>query len=201
MNRKVIIIGAGGHGRAISDIVLLNGDKLVGFLDDNADVKQNPLVIGKICDADLYCKDDVEFFVAIGNNAFRQRIMSNLTEAKWYTAIHPSAIISPFAYIEEGSCIMPGAVIGHSVRIGRGCIVNTCSSVDHDAIVSDYVHISSGVHIAGGVLIGANCRLAIGTVVDNALKICENVDLTAGSVVTQNIVEGGKYAGVPAKKI
>ena len=34
MNKNVIIIGAGGHGKVVADIVLASGDELLGFLDD-----------------------------------------------------------------------------------------------------------------------------------------------------------------------
>ncbi|MBR4282719.1 MAG: serine acetyltransferase, partial [Clostridia bacterium] len=34
MNKKVIIIGAGGHGKVVTDIVKLNGDEVIGYLDN-----------------------------------------------------------------------------------------------------------------------------------------------------------------------
>ena len=33
MNKKVIIIGAGGHGKVIADIVTASQDTVIGFLD------------------------------------------------------------------------------------------------------------------------------------------------------------------------
>ena len=35
MNKQVVIIGAGGHGKVIADIVRKSGDRVLGFLDDN----------------------------------------------------------------------------------------------------------------------------------------------------------------------
>jgi len=43
MNKKVII-GAGGHRKVISDIVMDNGDSVFGFLDD--DINKN--VLGRV---------------------------------------------------------------------------------------------------------------------------------------------------------
>lgn len=49
---------------------------------------------------------------------------------------------------------MAGAVINSDTKIGKGCIVNTGASVDHDGIIDDFVHISVGAHVAGNVHIG-----------------------------------------------
>ena len=35
MNKKVIIIGASGHGKVIADIIRKSNDTVVGFLDSN----------------------------------------------------------------------------------------------------------------------------------------------------------------------
>ena len=84
MNRNVIIIGAGGHSRVIADIIDLSGDSVVGYLDDNV---INDSVLGKTSDAHKFT--DCEFIVGIGNNAVRERIMSENPDLPWYTAKHP----------------------------------------------------------------------------------------------------------------
>ena len=38
MNKKVIIIGSGGHAKSIANIIIKSGDEVVGFLDDNKSV-------------------------------------------------------------------------------------------------------------------------------------------------------------------
>lgn len=40
MNKKVVIIGAGGHSKVIADIIIKSGDIVYGFLDDNIDIGQ-----------------------------------------------------------------------------------------------------------------------------------------------------------------
>lgn len=51
MNKKVVIIGASGHGKVIADIIIKSGDELIGFLDDNVKIQnkeifENKKVIG-----------------------------------------------------------------------------------------------------------------------------------------------------------
>ena len=49
---------------------------------------------------------------------------------------------------------MAGVVINCCTRIGKGCIINTGSTIDHDNIIGDYVHISPGAHLAGTIKVG-----------------------------------------------
>ena len=41
MSKKLVIIGASGHGKVIADIALKTGYEVVGFLDDNETVEEN----------------------------------------------------------------------------------------------------------------------------------------------------------------
>ena len=68
--------------------------------------------------------------------------------------IHPSAIIGEQVEMADGTVIMAGVIINSCTKIGRGCIINTASTIDHDNIIEDYVHISPGVHLAGNVRVG-----------------------------------------------
>ncbi len=201
MNKKVVIIGAGGHGRVVADIVESCGDIVLGFLDDSDKPNEKVNVIGKSGDASKYCDGMTEFFVAVGSAKVRENIMSGLSNAKWYTAIHPSAVISPSAVIGEGTCVMANAVVNNGAVIGKGVIVNTCASVDHDDVIGDFAHISCGTHLAGSVTVGKYTWVGIGSAVSNNISICEDVMIGAGTVVVKDIIESGTYVGVPAKKI
>lgn len=39
MSDSVIIIGAGGHGKVIADIIIASGNQVKGFLDDADDIQ------------------------------------------------------------------------------------------------------------------------------------------------------------------
>ena len=95
MNREVIIIGASGHGKVVADVVRKSGDIVLGFLDDNPAASQMIVdipVLGCIQDYTHYV--EAEFVIAIGNAAVRKRIAKQLEGVRWYTAIHPSAVVS-----------------------------------------------------------------------------------------------------------
>ena len=95
---------------------------------------------------------------------------------------------------------MAGAVVNPYTKIGQGCIINTCASVDHDCRIGDYVHVSVGSHLAGTVFIGNGTWIGAGAIVSNNVSICENCMVGAGAVVLKDITEPDTYIGIPARK-
>ncbi len=198
--KKLIIIGASGHGKVIADIAVQNGYEEILFLDDNPSIKEcgSFPIVGTSKESVHYMGYDV--IVGIGNAQIRERIQERLESdgLSIITLIHPSAVVADSAVIQSGTAVMAGAVINPGAKIGKGCIVNTCSSIDHDCVVSDYVHVSVGAHIAGMVQIGARTCIGAGATVCNNLSICGGCVIGAGAVVIKNIETRGTYIGVPA---
>lgn len=200
--KQLIIIGASGHGKVVADIAKKNEYDEILFLDDDESLVScngYPLV-GKCGNFTDY---DCDFVVAIGNSETRKSIMCQLEVAgkTVVTLIHPNAVIGENVHIGIGTVVMAGAVINSAAEVGKGCIINTCSSVDHDCKISDFVHVSVGAHIAGTVSIGTHTWIGAGATVSNNIKICNNCMIGAGAVVVKDIIESGKYKGVPAMKM
>lgn len=202
MSKSVVIIGASGHGKVIADIVLKSGDKVIGFLDDG--IEKGKLIVGfevlgKISDYKNY--SDCEFVIAIGNPYIREKI-ADVLNVKWYTAIHPTAVISSLdVEIGEGTVVMANAVINSCAKIGRHCIINTGAIVEHDNILSDYVHLSPNVALAGMASVGKSTHIGTGACTKQVVNIASNCIIGAGSVIVRDINESGTYIGVPARKI
>lgn len=197
--KKLIIIGASGHGEVVADVAKKLGYTDIVFLDDDASKTEfaGYSVTGAASDTDKYPNTDI--FVAIGNAGIRERIQGGA--ANIVTLIHPNAVIAENVKIGKGSVVMAGAVINPGVVIGDGCIINTCSSVDHDCRIGNYVHVSVGAHVAGTVSIGDRTWIGAGATVSNNIHICEECTIGAGAVVVKDIDEKGTYAGVPAMRI
>lgn len=195
--KKVIIIGAGGHGKVVADIVKLNGDTVVGYLDDkNPELLPDFNIIGTTDQVEM---NEYWYFVAVGNCAIRERLMNK--EANWYTAIHPTAVITEGVEIGEGTCIMANAVVNVDAKLGKGVIVNTAATVDHDCRIQDYVHIAPGVNISGTVTVGKGTWIGVGSAVSNNVNICSECIIGAGTVVVKDIEKAGTYVGVPARML
>lgn len=205
MKNKLLIIGASGHGKVVADIALkMNRWQSISFLDDNKNLKFSLgfKVIGKSNEAIRHI-NDFDIFVGIGNNAIRKKIQETLEVegARIPTLIHPNATIGEQVEVGSGTAVMAGVVINCCSQIGKGCIINTGATIDHDTLLEDFVHISPGAHLAGRVKIGQGAWVGIGSVVSNNIKINSNCIVGAGSVVVRDIIETGTYVGVPARKL
>lgn len=189
--RKLLIIGASGHGKVCADIAekMRRWDEIV-FADDHpAEGFPYPII------GDCRIPWDGDCFIGIGDGAIREKLSQG---RNLVTLIHPSALIGDRVHIGIGSVVMAGVVLNPDAVVGEGCIVNTCASIDHDCIVKDYVHISVGAHLCGTVHVGRETWIGAGATVKNNVSICGGCMIGAGAVVVKDIKEAGIYKGVPA---
>ena len=210
MTTKIIIIGAGGHGRVIADIIdtintgiQSNQFTIVGYLDDDTGLEKSSVnlhrVIGPLRKLSVIEHDAV--VIAIGDNTLRKRIFLNLLDQGEHiiSIIHSSSIISNNVEVGQGVQIIGGVVINTESRIGQNSIINTSSSIDHNNWIGDHVHIAPGVHLGGDVFIGDDTFIGMGTIIAPRVKIGRGCTIGAGSVVLKNIAEGEFAYGTPAK--
>jgi sugar O-acyltransferase (sialic acid O-acetyltransferase NeuD family) len=203
MKNRLLIIGASGHGKVVADIALKMKEwESVSFLEDNESIQSamNIDVIGKAIDFYKYVKS-CDLFVAVGNNIIREKLQANLEKAgaSIPILIHPNAVIGEQVELNSGTVVMAGAVINCCTKIGKGCIINTAATIDHDSVIEDYVHISPGANLAGTVRVGKGTWLGIGSIVSNNVTITSDCKVAAGTVVVTDLTESGTYVGVPAK--
>ena len=198
--KRIIIIGASGHGKVVADIAALNGYDDIVFLDNYPAVSTcaGYPVVGLDTQAEEF---EGDVFVAIGNAINRKRLMERYSDRHFPTLIHPSAVIAKSVVIGDGSVIMAGSVINPCAKIGQGCIVNTSSSIDHDCVLDNYCHVAVGAHLSGAVSVGEGSWIGAGATVSNNIIICGNCIIGAGAVVVKDIGEPGTYLGVPARKV
>ncbi len=205
MKERLLIIGASGHGKVVADIAIkMNIWKSIAFLDDNELLKVSLglKVVGKTEDAFKFI-EDADIFVAVGNNAAREKIQKKLEGkgASIPVLVHPNAVIGSEVELGKGTVVMAGVVINSSTKIGRGCIINTGATLDHDNLIQDYVHISPGAHLAGTVNVFKGSWIGIGSTVSNNVSISSCCIVGAGAVVIRDIIEPGTYVGVPARRV
>jgi sugar O-acyltransferase (sialic acid O-acetyltransferase NeuD family) len=198
MNNKLAIIGAGGHGKVVGEIALLNQYKLIDFFDDDQikKTKEFPFTIIDTVDyLNKHLEDYDAFFVAIGDNETRSEKIEWLKKNKMniVSLIHPKSTISKFSSIGIGTCVMANAVVNAGRLIKEGVIINTSASVDHDCLIEDFAHISPNCSVSGGVRIGKFTHLGTGTSVHPGIDIGNNVKSVIGSNVFKNILDDTIY--------
>lgn len=200
MNR-LIIIGAGGHGKVLADNALKNGYTDICFVDDRATGKCMDFpIVGTSGDVEKLNDGKTDFIIGIGDNAVRKKIAEKF-DVNWVTLIHPSAQIAVNASLGKGTAVMAGAVINACASVGEHCIINTRAVIEHDNTIEDYVHISPNAALGGAVRIGEQTYIGIGATVINKIDICGKCIIGAGAVAVKNIEDFGTYVGVPARKI
>ena len=159
MKPKIVIIGAGGHGKVIADTILKqNKYTLVGFID--AKFAIGTPVFGDFCVIEKqenlleYLKQVECVAIAIGDGAVRKQMVSFCSDfTQFATIIHPNATISNQVQIGEGSVVLAGAIINASAEIGKHSIINSGVVVDHDCMIGDFVHLKVGT------IVGSNSIL------------------------------------------
>lgn len=210
-NRKpALILGAGGHGRVVLDILLQDSEfEVVGFLDNNADIVGRRIdgvpVLGLIDDLDRVARERqiAGVVIAIGDNGARRGLARDIDQLgiELINAIHPSATLAHNAMLGRNVVVAAGVVVCANCQIGDSVILNTGCIIDHQTMIGEGSHICPGVRIAGRVKVEPGVFVGIGaTVIPKVCLGCESI-IGAGSVVIEDVPPLETVVGVPARSI
>lgn len=184
--RRIIIVGAGTHGRAVAEAVSLLPDfELIGFLDDGAlqsDTVFDLPVLGGVDFLPRLSRSVDGVVVAIGSNRVRERIHERVLQLKIevQTIVHPRAFVSPSALLGPGCMVMAGAQVGTEARLGRGVLVNTNAVVDHHCVVEDFAHVGTAAAMAGCAFLGARAWMQAGSAIGYGVRVAADEVLDVG---------------------
>lgn len=186
MSKRVIVIGAGGHGRSVAEAILLLGrDELIGFVDDGADANSKVWTYPILGTTDSLhtlrvLADTV--VVAIGNNALREKLYALGRDAGFelLSVIHPAAFVSPTATLGAGCAVMAGAVVGTEAELGEGVIVNCGATVDHHCRVDAFGHLGVNACMAGGSVLGHRAWMQAGSALGYGVQVEDGAVLAPG---------------------
>jgi sugar O-acyltransferase (sialic acid O-acetyltransferase NeuD family) len=210
--KRVIIIGAGGHGREVAEILMHSarqaGDPLVlGFIVDEPDLHDKVIndlpVLGDWSWFETIDRNEIAVICAVGLPHLRKRLVERATSSglSFANAISPLAHLSADAKIGKGVMIFPNSFISTNSFIGDHVIVNVGATISHDTKVGRYATINPGVHLAGNVSVGEGCHLGIGCSVINGVSIESWTTVGAGATVIRELPENVTAVGVPARII
>ncbi|WP_320006671.1 acetyltransferase [Maridesulfovibrio sp.] len=201
--KKIIIMGAGGHGQVVADALKqMKSAEPVAFVDENNELHGKKIMGIPVPGGSTAIKaiphDGI--VIALGDNALRKRIFNELREAgeNLFSVIHPSAIIAADVKIGDGCMILAGAVINTQAEIKDNTIINTNSTIEHHNRIGPHAHIAPGSTLGGEVVVGEEAMVGIGATVLPRTSIGEKSILGGGSTAIKNIPGGATAAGVPA---
>jgi len=212
--KKILIIGSGVHSKVVlSEIVQIKGNKVIGFIDEKIKKgtiietykKRKYKVVGNIKEIRKLLDKNVFGIIGVGSNYLRKEITKKIDKIyknfKWLTIISKNCTINGNVKIGRGSIIVSGSVINTGTKIGKHCLINTTSSIDHDNIFEDYSSTGPGVITGGNVKLGECSHLGIASTVKHQIIIKSHTVVGARSLVLKNCDKNSIYFGVPAKKI
>ena len=194
--KKIIIIGAGGHANVLADLIEELNLKAYGVIDPKFKKKETKWKNINIFEEKKFTnqKKFSDYILVNGvgkilNSNRRKEIFISYKKKSFIfkTLIHPFSKVSRQSVISEGVQVMAGAVIQSGVEIGPNAIINTGVSVDHDCIIGKNSHISPGSIICGETKIGDDCFIGAGSVIVNNIEIKSGSVIKAGQIITKSI--------------
>jgi sugar O-acyltransferase (sialic acid O-acetyltransferase NeuD family) len=207
---SLVIIGAGGSGREVHDVVEAINDveqryRFLGFLadgraDEDLIEQRGAQFLGPVSRlADV--RPD-RYAIAIGDGASRRTIDEYASHlgCEAATLVHPRAIVGRHGVsLGAGTIVCAGTIVTTNVRTGRHTHVNVGTTISHDVTLGDYVTLSPGVHLAGHVTVGSECLLGIGASVIPGKTVGAGATVGAQAAVVTDVADGTTVVGVPAR--
>lgn len=213
MTRPLVVIGAGGFGREVLELVddvnaatTSPAWEVVGVLDDG---EVDEALLARLGTTHLgpvsvlpTLEADVHHVIAIGGCSARAAVDARCVG--WgrtaATLVHPTAVVGRRSVeVGEGSVLCAYASATTNVRLGRHVHLNPHASVGHDSVLGDHTTVTPQAGIAGQVTLGARVFVGTGATVGPGLTVGDDVLVGAGAVVVRDVVPGATVAGVPAR--
>lgn len=203
-----MVLGAGGHGRALLELLRDHGGYSVVGIVDRAPPERR-LLLGTPVLGDeallpgLRAGGVRAACVAIGDNADRLAAGARLRALGFALPVlaHPAALRAASASVAEGAVLLPRVVLGALTRVGALAIVNTGAIVEHDGVVGEGAHVGPGAVLAGGVTVGARALLGAGVSCRPGVSIGDDAVVATGAAVACDIPAGERWGGVPARRL
>lgn len=208
--KRIVIIGASGHGSVACDAAEKQGYDIAGFLDSNIEINKEVFgykVLGHPSDIFELAQEYeyTGYFVAISNNATRALVTDKFKniapKLENVSIIHPQSVVSTKAKLGEGVLILAGGIVNCDCVVDNGGIINTSSTLDHGGCMEPFASLLPGVSTGGNVKIGRESCVCIGATIIHNVVIGSYTVIGAGSVVLQDMPEKVLAYGIPAKVI
>ncbi len=207
--KKICIAGAGGFGKEVLccliDIIAstdLKIEEIACFMVRDEDLKETTIMGVEVIPQSAFNPLLYNVVVAIGDPKKRKKVVESLpANTTFTTLIHPTAIISAWVEIGEGSIVTAGTIITCNIKIGKHAHLNLHTTVGHDCVMGDYFTTAPAVNISGNCRFGDCVYFGTNASIRENVTICSNVIIGMGGVVVKNITEEGVYIGNPLKKL
>ncbi len=204
---SIVIVGAGGHGREVFDVVEACGGSCLGFVDDGSPDLE-PLrrrAVSLLGGLGFLEELDALVLLGIGESATRREV-GHALDARgglgWSPAlVHPLASTGSDVELGVGTVLCAGARLTTHIAIGRHGYVGPNATLGHDVILDDYVTVLPGATVSGAVHLASGVSIGTGAHILPGVRVGEAAVVGAGAVVLADVAPGATVVGVPARPI
>lgn len=204
--RPLALIGGGGH--ALSVLECISADtEVIGYVDfEEKDIMPLPLLADdrNFLEQVSPLEYDVLFTFVSGADCSlqaRRKVIEKYRDFSSPVIVASTAWTARDVEIGSGTVLLQRTVVNAASRIGQHSIINTGAIVEHNCTVGSNTFIGPGTIICGGVEIGDNVYISAGTIIKPGVHIASDVFVGIGSVINNDLEAGGRYVGMPARKI
>lgn len=199
MDKKIFVLGAGGHASVLVDILKQNELLVSGLFSPDSESKNNVLLGITLfkSEDDIFDhgSETISLVNGIGSlpgTSLRSKLYDKFTQQGYLfqQVISKRSIISDFATLGKGVQVMPGAIIQAGAVIGENSIINSGAIIEHDCLIGAHNHIAPGVTLSGNVVTGNYVHIGTGANVIQSITIGDKAVIGAGANVTKNISAG-----------
>jgi UDP-N-acetylbacillosamine N-acetyltransferase len=198
-----MLLGAGGHGRSVADVIQRGGGRVVAVQDPRPEPGWSVPVVASLTEALTRfegCQGQI--LVTVGENVLRARIYDEAVAAGAVlgTLVAVTATGSGLASWAGLSAVqLEHSHVGPGAVVGEGVIVNTAAVIEHDCQVDAFAHIAPGARVLGGARVGRGTLIGSGAVVLPGVVVGARVVVGASAVVISNVPDGCVVVGVPGR--
>jgi acetyltransferase EpsM len=199
-NNTTFIVGCGGHGRVILDILRsatgsFGLEDNVFFLDDNESLWDTTVDGTPVAGGLDKAVEGSRVLLGLGDNLIRRDLFERLKArgCLFPRLIAPSAVVSVSALIEEGTVVFARAVIQTGAHVGANAVINTAAVVEHDCRIHDHVQLAPAVALSGNVTVGEGTLLGTGVCVNKGVNIGEYCLVSPGLPVLKDVPDHFVY--------
>lgn len=223
MSQELIVVGAGGFGREIVDVIDAVNDTntqphfdLVGVVDDRpSEVNLRRLAdravaylgtMDEFLGTDRHSPDrarNIGFVVGVGSPSTRRRIAHRLEEAGLFalTVIHPSVTVGANTTIGDGSVLCAGVRLTTNIAVGQHVHINLNATVGHDTTIEDYVSVNPLASISGDCVVGEESLIGVAGVVLQGLTVGRGAVVGGAACAVKDVAPFTTVVGVPARPL
>lgn len=188
----VVLVGAGGHARSCIDVIEQDGTYAVAGVFASAAERGKQVLGYPVIGTDeelpqilIHCSHALVGVGQIKTPEPRIRLFERLQQCGFRipTIISPRAYVSKHATLGEGTIVLHGAVVNAGAIVGRNCIINSQSLVEHDATIGDHCHVATAATVNGGAHIGMGTFIGSGSLIRECVSVGERCVVGMGQMV------------------